>query len=51
MQTIQTCLKRSSLSLNWVKGYLCGYIPLLSEVDVFFSKQSMSLKTQLNVDI
>lgn len=38
-ESIQTCLKRASLSLNWVKGCLCGNIPLLSEVDVFSLKQ------------
>lgn len=33
-EAIKTCLKRSSLSLQWTKGCICGAIPLLSEVDV-----------------
>lgn len=38
-EAIKTCLKRSSLSLNWEKGCTCGNIPLLSEVDVFRLKE------------
>ena len=40
-EAIQTCLKRSSLSLEWIKGSTCGNIPLLSEVDVLTLKQNI----------
>ena len=31
---IRTCLKRSSLSLNWTKGQTVGNIPVLSDPDI-----------------
>lgn len=38
-EALKTCLKRSSLSLTWSKGSICGNIPLLSEVDVYSLKE------------
>lgn len=31
---IRTCLKRSSLSLNWIKGKAVGNLPVLSDPDI-----------------
>lgn len=36
---IKTCLKRSSLSLQWIKGGCSGNLPLISEVDILALKE------------
>lgn len=33
-EAIKTCLKRSSLSLQWYKSSTCGKLPVLSQVDI-----------------
>ena len=39
LEALKTFLKRSSLSLTWSKGCICGSIPLLKEVDVCALKE------------
>lgn len=33
-EAIKTCLKRSSLALEWYKSTTCGKLPVLSQVDI-----------------
>ena len=38
-EVLKTCLKRSSLSLQWSECTTCGIIPIIPEVDVFTLKE------------